>query len=330
VAQPVTLSIIPSKTNASCYNNDGSASVISNGGTAPYSYLWSNSSHNQNLSGIGSGTYSVTVNDHNGCVISDTLTINNSIAPSSIPICMVTVDSTSTKNVIVWEKPSNAPIDSFRIYREIASVYTHVGSVHYTSLSEFTDNTSGINPNTTSYKYKLSVLDTCGNESVLSAYHQTMHVQLSVAFPQGVNLSWNDYTGFTFSQYRILRDNLGNGNWNVLDSVSYGITTYTSTDVLPNARYIVEATRPIPCVSTRQNSNTRNSSKSNTASQTTTGIDELSSSMAVMIYPNPTNGKFHLSLSLSVGEGTVKIFNVLGESIYLVAPQKVGFQLSVE
>ncbi len=317
VTQFPSISLTPSTTNTSCTNN-GSASITPNGGTAPYTYHWSNSSTNQGLVGIGSGTYTVTVTDHNGCFISDTLTIINSVAPSSIPICMVTVDSSSTKNVIVWEKPAGAPIDSFKVYREIASVYTHIGSVAYSALSEFTDNTSGINPNTTSYKYKLSVLDTCGNESALSAEHQTVHVQLGVAFPQGVNLSWNDYSGFTFPQYRILRDNLGNGNWHAIDSVSFGITTYTSTDVLPNARYIVEAKRPAPCVSTRQ-STTRSSSKSNTASQAT-GINELFNSMSVTISPNPSNGKFTIQLSsiqLSNSKCEVKIHNILGEQIYI-------------
>ncbi|MDO9186006.1 MAG: T9SS type A sorting domain-containing protein [Bacteroidia bacterium] len=315
-----SLSLVSSFTNASCYNNDGSASVIPNGGAEPYSYLWSNNSISQNLSNIGSGTYSVIATDTNGCVVSETFIINNSIAPISTPICMVTVDSSSTKNVIVWEKPTDAPIDSFRIYREIASVYTYVGSVPYDEVSEFTDNANGINPNTTSYKYKLSVLDTCGNESPLSTEHHTIHVQLGVAFPQGVNLSWNNYTGFTFSQYRILRDDLGNGNWQVIDSVSFGTTTYTSTDVLPNAQYIVEATRPTSCVSTRQSGTTRNSSKSNTASQTT-GVNEVSNDLSLIIFPNPSNGKFTIELS-STGisnnnKFVVKIYNVLGEQIYL-------------
>jgi hypothetical protein len=170
------------------------------------------------------------------------------------------------------------------------------------------------------------VLDTCGNESPLSANHQTVHVQLGVAFPQGVNLSWNDYIGFTFSQYRILRDNLGNNSWQVIDSVSYGITTYTSTDVLPNARYIVEAKRPTACVSTRQ-SNTRNSSKSNTASQAT-GINELSNDMAVMIYPNPSNGRFTLQIDngkLTMNNYHLSVYNVLGERIYLAAIKRQTF-----
>lgn len=58
----------------SCYGvDDGTISVTVSGGTAPYTYLWSdNTSETTNettaqLSGLGAGAYSVTVTDANGC-----------------------------------------------------------------------------------------------------------------------------------------------------------------------------------------------------------------------------------------------------------------------
>lgn len=302
--------------NATCANNDGTIS-ISPSIPEEYTYLWSNSSINQNISGLESGFYSVTVTDTNGCFVLDTFNVGTSNIVASTPICLVTVDSTSTKNIIIWEKPISTVIDSFRVYREIASSYSFVGSVSYNELSEFVDNSVGVNPNTTSYKYKITTLDTCGNESVLSSEHQTSHLQISPAIPQGVNLSWNDYQGFSFSQYRILRDDLGNGNWQAVDSVSFGTTTYTSTDVLPNARFIVEAKNPIPCISTR--SNYYVSSKSNTASQTT-GISEVSEKQLIInISPNPANDKIVIKVTGSQfsynDKYQLKLINLLGECV---------------
>lgn len=57
--------------NISNYNgNDGSINLNIAGGSAPYSFLWSNGSTSQNLSNLTSGQYFVTVTDTNGCRIS--------------------------------------------------------------------------------------------------------------------------------------------------------------------------------------------------------------------------------------------------------------------
>jgi hypothetical protein len=49
------------------YNTDGSASPIVTGGTAPYSYAYSNGTSAQNAVNLGTGQYHLTVTDANGC-----------------------------------------------------------------------------------------------------------------------------------------------------------------------------------------------------------------------------------------------------------------------
>jgi len=46
---------------------DGSISILVEGGTAPYTYEWSNGSTNEDLTQVGSGSYSVLIADANGC-----------------------------------------------------------------------------------------------------------------------------------------------------------------------------------------------------------------------------------------------------------------------
>ncbi len=68
ISQPLLLTASASGSNVSCFGgNNGSASVIADGGTTPYTYLWSNGSTNASVSNLIAGIYTVTVTDANGC-----------------------------------------------------------------------------------------------------------------------------------------------------------------------------------------------------------------------------------------------------------------------
>jgi surface protein len=66
-----------SQTNVTCYgSSDGSATVSISGGTAPYTYSWSpNGGTAPAATGLAAGTYTVTVTDANGSVITKVFTI---------------------------------------------------------------------------------------------------------------------------------------------------------------------------------------------------------------------------------------------------------------
>ncbi len=90
-------------TNESVYGaNDGTIDITVNGGTAPYSYSWSNGSVNEDLFGLASGSYCVTVTDINGCTAIDCFDIYpdsandfvDTLTTSTIDTCFnFTVDS---------------------------------------------------------------------------------------------------------------------------------------------------------------------------------------------------------------------------------------------
>ncbi|MBI4646927.1 MAG: hypothetical protein HY738_10130, partial [Bacteroidia bacterium] len=78
----------PAVLNASIVGSDvlcnggssGSADLTVTGGTLPYTYLWSNSSVNQNITNLTAGLYSVTVTDVNSCTATASVTINEPLA----------------------------------------------------------------------------------------------------------------------------------------------------------------------------------------------------------------------------------------------------------
>ena len=90
-------------TNPTCNGgNNGTASVVVTGGTAPFSYAWSNSATSASLTGLVAGTYSVTVTDSKGCVsvvktanitqpAAVTITVSNVVSATCLPIGSVTV-----------------------------------------------------------------------------------------------------------------------------------------------------------------------------------------------------------------------------------------------
>ena len=76
VTQPTILTSVVSGTNVSCFGGaNGTAAVNATGGTAPYTYLWSNAATTNSISGLVAGTYSVTVTDANGCTITGSYTV---------------------------------------------------------------------------------------------------------------------------------------------------------------------------------------------------------------------------------------------------------------
>ncbi len=52
-------------------NSNGGVDISVSGGIPPYSYLWSDSTTNEDLAGVSAGTYSIAIVDSNGCVYTD-------------------------------------------------------------------------------------------------------------------------------------------------------------------------------------------------------------------------------------------------------------------
>ncbi|MCX6256809.1 MAG: T9SS type A sorting domain-containing protein [Bacteroidia bacterium] len=73
---PVGMSLTPTSTNISCFSgSNGSINMVVTGGTTPYTYHWQNNATIQNLSGLASGTYSITVTDAVTCTATGTYTL---------------------------------------------------------------------------------------------------------------------------------------------------------------------------------------------------------------------------------------------------------------
>lgn len=80
ITQPTVLSANAVATNPICFGNaNGTATASAVGGTSPYTYLWTTAGTptTPTITGLVSGTYSVTVTDANGCFQNASVTLTN-------------------------------------------------------------------------------------------------------------------------------------------------------------------------------------------------------------------------------------------------------------
>jgi len=91
ITEPTALSTIDSHVNATCNGgNNGTASVVTTGGTGNYSYLWAPSGGTAaTATGLTAGTYTVTVTDENSCSTVNTITITE---PDALTLTATSVD----------------------------------------------------------------------------------------------------------------------------------------------------------------------------------------------------------------------------------------------
>jgi uncharacterized protein (TIGR02145 family) len=174
-------------------SNTGFINLNVSGGIPPYSYDWSTGAKTSNINGLGEGEYMVTITDIVGCIVEDATQIDSFSLFQDEKICLVTIDLMSGKNLIVWEKTPNKGTAYYNIYREAKiGQYVLIGSRDAVELSIFKDEKS--NPKSQSYLYKITVTDSCGNESNLEStpYHWPSFLQY-VSSVGGINLSWTDY-----------------------------------------------------------------------------------------------------------------------------------------
>lgn len=301
INQPTAIDIELTVTDASCGFDNGEISTSISGGIAPYTYLWSEGTTTESIFGISDGNYTVTVYDNNLCYeVSD---IDVSVSSIPIPICIVTVDMESGKNLIVWEKTYDQAIDFYKVYKQSYSgAYNYLASIPFDGVSICLDGTS--DPQIHADKYKISVIDTCGNESELSDHHKTLHLNVSPSgVSSGYSLTWGHYEGYDFTTYRIFRGTSADDLVQI-DSIAYDIGTFTYTDITAldgvSYYYQVSAVKPDgSCLGTKDVSGPYSQSVSNLEDNSFyVGINNNEEEQqAWNIYPNPFSDQTTIAFS---------------------------------
>lgn len=303
--KPMITSSVPIVCYPNSYITLASSNAVNN--------IWSTGATTQSITlnnYVVTGTYYYQVGINGGNCFSDPFLVQFIDVQSPIDLCIVSVDSASGYNSLIWEKSALA-IDSFYLYKEstVGGVFDKIATLEANSFSVYIDTTS--NPQQKASRYQISFLDSCGYLRPSTLIHQTIHLTISQGIGNTFNLNWDDYEGFPYTSFYILRGT-SPGNMSPIDSVQPSLHSYT--DLNPpsgSVYYAIEVRKPGGCNPTaRLSSQAYTSSRSNIKSSIGIGINELTDiASSIFLSPNPAGESVRINFSID-------------------KPRKIEFQLS--
>lgn len=289
-----------------CYGN----SLVLNPGSF-VTYNWSTGATTPTITVENPGVYIVNVRAIDGCRLTDTVEVIVSVVYQNENLNLASV--TESGNIkLFWEKTSGHGTELYKIFKDSGNGFQHIASKLFNEPAIYED--ANVDPENNYYRYMISVVDSCGNESNMSEVHRTMlleanHNQYGACF-----LNWSSYEGF-FVVYYFIMSGSSPDNIQVTDSTLYYNNNYAQMNPNPGGTYYRLKVRRIDGVHPGDG-NYYNSAYSNIVfCDNLTGVVN-SAITTVQLYPNPfisyLNLEFYLQIPSYVSASVV---DMLGREI---------------
>jgi hypothetical protein len=101
INEPSPLSVDTNSVTDAIGGNNGAIDLSVSGGTAPYSYSWSNNDTIQNPTGLSPGSYTVTVTDENNCSATLTVTVEGDVGVT---------EASLDQNLTIYPNPTSGKV----------------------------------------------------------------------------------------------------------------------------------------------------------------------------------------------------------------------------
>ncbi len=257
------------------------------------------------------GTYHITLWNIHDCdsVIKLNLMVKDIPLPQEI--CMVTVDNENHNN-IVWKK--NEEVVSYNIYRESnqSGQYDLIATRLYSEPNSYIDTNS--NAKIRSYRYKVSAIDTCENESEDNIIHKTMHLTINAGQDNTWNLIWTPYEGMDFQTYNIYRaSSASSEDYQLIGTMPNGNSSYSDfTAPSGYVYYYVEIVLDSPCIFNKSGAFIKSNIATNDPN---VSLNSITKDTFISLYPNPASNMTTITINGVDSKAYISIIDMHGRII---------------
>ncbi|HWB63707.1 MAG TPA: T9SS type A sorting domain-containing protein [Chitinophagales bacterium] len=207
VTEPAAINITASITNLPCASggNTGAVDITVTGGTPSLGYVWSNSATTEDISGLGAGSYTVTVTDANSCSATFSATISNSGSLTVTPsVTDVLCNGGSTGGIAVTPAGGTAPYAFLWSNTDTSQNLGNVAAGNYTLTVTDNGGCTSINTYTVTEPSAISILTSVTNITCYGVTNGSVSLTVSggsgaytYAWPNSVNPQALDAGSYT-------------------------------------------------------------------------------------------------------------------------------------
>ncbi|HYV93633.1 MAG TPA: T9SS type A sorting domain-containing protein [Chitinophagales bacterium] len=282
------LSASVSSTDVTCHGN-GSASINASGGISPYSYAWSNGATTQNINGLSAGAYTCTVTDNAGAMVAVPVDIGGYELP------LLSINPTGTVSIC-----SGSSITLVANYDPNVTYQWRKGNKNVNGATNQTYTVK----QASNYSVRETDSNGCSATSAPTTIVVNQAPTATITAPDGLDLCGH-------SSLPLQASNGTTYMWQKGQNIIQGATnqTYYATS---KGSYKVTVTNQYGCSKTSAGAKVVKTCREDEPGT------ELSNT-ELMIYPNPSNGKFTLDIVLNNADNTevtINVTDLLGQLVY--------------
>ena len=295
------------------------------------SYQWSTNATSQTISVDAEGDYSVTVTDNMGCRLYDEANISFRRPYTGDKLALASV--TESNSVILrWNKTDNQGTASYRIYRDSGDGFSQIATVGFNNESMYED--TAVNVAEHYYKYKVTAVSNCGDESDVNDFHRTIVLAAICDNNNVCNLNWSPYMGITETFTYLLAGDSPE-TLEVVDSMLFNTYNYIQMNQYEGGTYyriMIKMSHPLVLGDVTYDRIYSNIVRCGGNDEPPVTADELKV-MDISAYPNPFNDEITIEFSINGAEMVAyEVVNTLGQIViegkHVESPIKFGTELN--